>query len=583
MSAKLPSLRRNLQRTALALAMITLCVVAVCLLSYDRAIDAYARHSFETLAHSVETQVSLAMETLVTTAKAAAYAPQVQTILFTQTPSDYLRAISGADQVINLLRDGNVYADFIYLLAASDRQGYVLSSEKSVCRPRLKKYIAEGSLKEAPFFSPIFWDNSSGEPRPYFLYVMPVSDIRPGELGSRPSALCAVACDLNRMVQTLQGESARGSTICLISDGALLASGRELTADEKNLALSPDAHENSQAYVYRVASPHLPWTLAFLTSREALSGSAPRLRNIAMLLLLGEMAVLLALFASLFLSVARPLRRLVSDVQAIRHTQYTRVRPAKMKEFVTLSDAINRMLAEIEAANASENEAREWLYAAREEQTRAMLYAYRTQINPHFLFNALECIRVLAQRNGIAEIEEQVRGLSRSYRYLLSADMVVTLAEELRSVEGYFNVLRPQFAPPPTLRIQATEEARRMKVLSMTLQPLVENALLHGISGLTRPGIILIWAQVRKDRFLILRIIDNGKGMPTAQSQKIRCQYADDGAHEQGDHIGLRNIARRLGLFFGETFDIDIASMAGHYTSISLRIPCDIVKEGVDQ
>lgn len=121
-----------------------------------------------------------------------------------------------------------------------------------------------------------------------------------------------------------------------------------------------------------------------------------------------------------------------------------------------------------------------------------------------------------------------------------------------------------------------------MKVLSMTLQPLVENALLHGISGLTRPGIILIWAQVRKDRFLILRIIDNGKGMPTAQLQKIRNQYADDGALEQGDHIGLRNIARRLGLFFGETFDIDISSIAGHYTSISLRIPCDIVKEGLD-
>lgn len=576
MKTKLPSLRKSLQCTALALALSTLSVVGLCLLSYDQAIDAYASHSFATLAYSMETQVSLAVETLETTAKAAAYAPQVQTVLFTQVPSDYLRARSDADQVINLLRDGNVYADFIYLLCTSDRQGYVLSGAKSVCRPWLKAYLEEGALEREPFFSPVFFNSATGEARPYFLYVMPVSDIRPGKVGSRPEALCAVACDLRGMLQTLQGNSAQGSTVCLLSEGSLIASGRELTESERALVLSSDTGLRGQSFLYRVTSPRLPWTLVFLTPRAALSGSAPRLRNIAVMLLLGEMAVLLTLFLLLFCSVARPLRRLVSDVQAIRHTQYTRVRPAKMEEFVTLSDAINRMLAEIEDANQNESEARERLYAAQEEQTRAKLYAYRTQINPHFLFNALECIRSLAQRHGVPEIEEQVRGLSRSYRYLLSADMVVTLAEELRSVEGYFNVLRPQYAEPLTLKVRASKEAKEAKVLSMTLQPLVENALLHGLSGLNRPGVILIAAEIGPDRRLSLRVADNGHGISEDRLKEIYRLCKDDRALEQGEHIGLGNITRRLRLFFGPAFSFDLASSPGHYTCIHLRIPCDI-------
>ena len=112
--------------------------------------------------------------------------------------------------------------------------------------------------------------------------------------------------------------------VCLLSEGSLIASGRDLTESERALVLSSDTGLRGQSFLYRVTSPRLPWTLVFLTPRAALSGSAPRLRNIAVMLLLGEMAVLLTLFLLLFCSVARPLHRLVSDVQAIRHTQYTR-------------------------------------------------------------------------------------------------------------------------------------------------------------------------------------------------------------------------------------------------------------------
>ena len=125
------------------------------------------------------------------------------------------------------------------------------------------------------------------------------------------------------------------------------------------------------------------------------------------------------------------------------------------------------------------------------------------------------------------EIEEQVRGLARSYRYLLSADMVVTLAEELRSVEGYFNVLRPQYAEPLTLKVRASKEAKEAKVLSMTLQPLVENALLHGLSGLNRPGVILIAAEIGPDRRLSLRVADNGHGISEDRLKAVSYTHLD--------------------------------------------------------
>lgn len=582
LAKRMPSLRRNLQYTALALALTTFCIVGLSLVAYDSAIDAYARHSFEALSAGAAAQVENVIDNLESTGKAVAYAPQVQTALFTSTPTEYLDVIAEADQIINLLRDESQYAEYIYILNQSGRQGYVKANAKTICRPWLLKYLEEGMHQEKPFFSPVFESEVVGDGHPYFLYVMPVVDIRAGHIGTPANTLCAVACEVEAMLRIFRQESAQGTTLCLLSGGQVIASSGALTADECALILSQEDSTDASTYVYHISHPRLPWTLAVLTSRDMLSGSAPRMRSIAVLLLLAEMVVLVALFAALFLTVARPLRRLVSDVQAVYHTQYTRVRPARMAEFITLSDAINRMLSEIEEAGKNESESRERLYAAQEEQTRAKLYAYRTQINPHFLFNALECIRSLAQAHGVPEIEKQVCGLSRSYRYLLNADMVVTLAEELRSVEGYFNVLRPQYTPQPVLRFCVDERVKNMQVLAMTLQPLIENALLHGLSGRSRPGIILISAWIETDGALILQVADNGRGISPERLQVLRRQCNEAPAPGQEQHIGLLNIVRRMRLFFGPSFRFAITSREGHYTCIRLYIPTTVPKEEVD-
>src|SRR5699024_9385907 len=115
-----------------------------------------------------------------------------------------------------------------------------------------------------------------------------------------------------------------------------------------------------------------------------------------------------------------------------------------------------------------------------------------------------------------------------------------------------------------------------------TLQPLIENALLHGLSGRSRPGIILISAWIETDGALILQVADNGRGISPERLQMLCCQCDEAPAPGQEQHIGLLNIVRRMRLFFGPSFRFVITSREGHYTCIRLYIPSTVPKEEVD-
>lgn len=190
----------------------------------------------------------------------------------------------------------------------------------------------------------------------------------------------------------------------------------------------------------------------------------------------------------------------------------------------------------------------------------ARLAALRAQINPHFLFNAFNSIATLV-RTRPGEAEAVVEDLSDLFRYALrsSKDDAATLGGEVDAARRYLRVERARFRDRLTTRIDVPESLRSVPVPSMTLQPLVENAVEHGVGG-TRDDCTVVIEATQDEDHLVLRVTDTGPGFETTDL---------DAVLEKG--TGLANVRERLELFFR-----DDAEMTLHEQGVELRLPVPI-------
>lgn len=210
-----------------------------------------------------------------------------------------------------------------------------------------------------------------------------------------------------------------------------------------------------------------------------------------------------------------------------------------------------------------------FLLTRRESQARqlaaaAELNALRAQINPHFLFNSLNSIAQLISSEP-QRAEECVERLAEIFRYLLHSDnrTFVTLDDELGIADAYLDIERARFGEKLSVDFLVAEEARRHAVPTLILQPLLENAVRHGISQKIGGGTVSIEAALAGED-LKITVRDTGVGMAKGVEQSL------------GSGVGLRNVHDRLVFLYGEDYAPQIESRPGLGTSIELRVPPDV-------
>ena len=202
------------------------------------------------------------------------------------------------------------------------------------------------------------------------------------------------------------------------------------------------------------------------------------------------------------------------------------------------------------------------------------LAALQNQIDPHFLYNTLDGIRSQALREGQTEIAEMTGKLSRLFRYSVrNRGDLVTLEEELSSVEDYFSIQKYRFEERFRLSCEADPETLRYYLPKMTFQPIVENAIYHGLEPSKGSGTLVIRAE-RLEKGLRVIVRDDGVGMDEETLERLRDRLngAPPEAGSGGRHSGiaLYNVNRRLRLLFGDSSGLTISSVpAGGGTSSS--------------
>lgn len=209
-------------------------------------------------------------------------------------------------------------------------------------------------------------------------------------------------------------------------------------------------------------------------------------------------------------------------------------------------------------------------------QKDAELKMLTSQINPHFLYNTLETIRMKARVNGQQEIEELAKMLGKILRSSIQAgEKEVALRTEIELVECYLKIQKYRFGDKIRYFIEVEEGLWEMQILSLLLQPLVENAVIHGLEEKEEGGQIIISAQSREDE-VVLTVRDDGIGIGPEQLEAI--QKGLKSRHFQSEHIGIINVCQRVRLKYGDAFGVDLSSAEGSWTEAQIHLPGENVK-----
>ncbi|MGP0583424.1 sensor histidine kinase [Paenibacillus timonensis] len=226
--------------------------------------------------------------------------------------------------------------------------------------------------------------------------------------------------------------------------------------------------------------------------------------------------------------------------------------------FISMVDELKRLMEGIRRSEQAKREAE--------------LTALQAQIRPHFLYNSLNTIKYLAKLNGVPNIEEVSGALVELMRGVLgNSGEFLTLREELGYVSSYVAIAKYKFLEPIPVHVQIEDdELLECQVLKLTLQPIVENALMHGFGPSAHGGFLLI-RVFEEDGDLKIEVMDNGQGMSKQSMEAL--MVANEEAPSRFSGMGVRNVHERIHRVFGEPYGIKLYSEEGLYTKVEVRFP----------
>lgn len=296
-----------------------------------------------------------------------------------------------------------------------------------------------------------------------------------------------------------------------------------------------------------------------------------RLNSITIFLI--GLAVALVFIFLVGQNITRRTRRIITQTGEIAEGRFVLAKDVDRSrdEIGLVEQSMNQLSLELQ--DLIEREYKSEIYRAQleSETVSARLHALQSQVNPHFLFNALESVRLQAQAKNETETATMIKYMSRMFRYLIDwTEEVVPLAEDMRFLEEFLAIQEFRFGDEFTYQIDVTPAAMLVKLPKMLIQPLVENACVHGAesaSGLRR---VEIDVHV-EDQDLVIRVWDNGQGIDEFRLDEIRRRISEN--TYQSRHLGLNNVYQRLRLYYGDQFDFVIQSDKGQGTTCSVRIP----------
>ncbi|MBO4505161.1 MAG: sensor histidine kinase [Lachnospiraceae bacterium] len=246
------------------------------------------------------------------------------------------------------------------------------------------------------------------------------------------------------------------------------------------------------------------------------------------------------------------------------------------EELAEAFEDLCKMVHDIQRMEAEQYEAQIRAQNIRNDQQKIEFKMLSSQINPHFLYNTLETIRMKALAAGDTEVANATRLLGKSMRYVLenTGTKDTTLQKELDHLKVYLQIQQLRFGDRVNYEIKVQEGLKpdEFRMLALLLQPVAENAIVHGLESRETDGMVLIDVRTEGDR-LIIEISDNGDGIGEAELAELKERLGSYESEDRTNSIGLYNVNRRIKLSYGTEYGVGIESEKGKGTCVSVVIP----------
>lgn len=285
-------------------------------------------------------------------------------------------------------------------------------------------------------------------------------------------------------------------------------------------------------------------------------------------ILLG-IAMVLAIF--LATAITRPIKELKDSMKEVEKGNFenTAVVIRSDSEIDSLGNSFNLMTAKIRQLMKQN------IYE-QEEKRKSEMKALRSQINPHFLYNTLDSIIWMAEGGKNKEVVRMTSALARLLRQSISNDNErIPLEKEVDYAGSYLTIQKMRYKDKLEYEIEVAEDIKKEEIINLILQPLVENAIYHGIKYKGSKGLIRIVGYGEGDH-IVLKVIDNGIGMDEAALKGI---FDKSRASEGNNGVGVHNVQTRIRLYYGAEYGLHFESTLGEGTTVTIIIPRNFREE----
>ncbi len=294
------------------------------------------------------------------------------------------------------------------------------------------------------------------------------------------------------------------------------------------------------------------------------------------IILLSLLSVIILSLLSIFMAVdiVKPINRLVKAMEKIQKGESgAYIEIDRKDELGYLHKTFNKMVKEM-------NHLVNWIYREQITRKEAEIKALQSQINPHFLFNTLESINWMAQLNNVPEISDTVSDLSSLMEVNMGkGNKLIPLEEEFAYADKYISLLKRRFEDRIDMVKNVQPETLKIEIPRLLIQPLIENAVYHGVERSRDKGIINLNTRI-EDESIVIEVIDNGVGIKEEELEELNKKlsidndtYFKNSSTQKSKSIGIENVNRRIKLFYGEQYGLKIESQFGKYTKVIVAIP----------
>lgn len=578
----------KLKYQLISIAVIALMILVTIQIVYYSKFSSVIRNSSEVAATNLLTQMeenlAIQADSIIQTGNNIAYNDYVQEFMGSSNYSmraDYIKFIRNLFEY-TMISNPNLY-DIILVDDLGQAVNYLPIPDWD-----LIEQITESYQEADPSGSGngSFYMIDSGD-SPLYLYALPFSSFR----NLRKQEFCYILFRNDSLMRTIENVElpSEASLYLLDQEYQIIASedqtliGTSADDDIRAFTDSPDRqqtafYQGENSIITHSTIKGMGWTLISVIPIRSLEQPLQPLKTFSLIFGLLMVLLLLGICTIIIGNITRPLHQLSAFLSDVNYqTLKTRLISTGNNEIDQVIRKINTMLEQIYELTHKIFATQEQYYELELAKKQAEFSALQNQINPHFLYNTLDCIRSIAFSYGASEIVSISSSMSKIFRYCIKGPNIVTVREELECITHYINIIQIRYDNRFIIEQDVDETLTDEKMIKFVLQPIIENAVYHGLELKLGQGTLRITGKWDTSDEFSFEIYDTGIGIDPETVERLNLQFADPTAAPEPDEnkrsgIGLLNINRRMKSLYGSDYGLSIESRKDEWSRVVIRL-----------